>query len=103
MGFENLVENTMFKFPKFIEVMAGIIKIAKSIEVDDPEKKFGDALQQWALRRDRSQGKSCLCRRWNIERWFYATKVNHVCSVEKLLEIGFVVPNEIIFVLRTEC
>ena len=38
--------------------MAGIIKIAKSIKADDPKKKkFGDALQQWTLRRNRYQAK----------------------------------------------
>ena len=37
--------NTMFKFPKFIEVLVGIINIAKDIEVDDHERKSGGALQ----------------------------------------------------------
>ena len=57
MGFQKWVVNTMFKFPNFIEVVAGIIKIARSIKADDPEKKFGGALQQWALRGYRYQAK----------------------------------------------
>ena len=36
----------LFKFQKLIEVVTGIIKIAKSIKVDDPKKKCGGALQQ---------------------------------------------------------
>ena len=47
-GVSKGVVNTLFKFPKFIEVVAGIIKIAKSIEVDDPEKKLGGASPQMA-------------------------------------------------------
>ena len=63
-----MVVNNMFKFRKLIEGVAKIIKIAKSIEADDPKRKFGDALQQWALREDRFQGKSCSCRGRNVER-----------------------------------
>ena len=57
MGFQKRVVNTKFKFPKFMEVVAGIIKIATSIKADDPNKKFGGALQQWTLREDRYHAK----------------------------------------------
>jgi hypothetical protein len=57
VGVQKRVVNTKFKFPKFIEVVAGIIKIAMSIKADDPNKKFGSALQQWTLRGDRYHAK----------------------------------------------
>ena len=38
----------MFKFPIFIEVVARIINIAKSIKVDDPKKKFG-GVRRWLV------------------------------------------------------
>ena len=72
----------MFKFPKLIEVVVGIIKIAKSIKADDLEKKFGGALQQWALRGNRYQSKYYLCQ--NVKSW--------VCG-----------PCQIILLPRTEC
>ena len=36
----------MLKFPKLIEVVVGIIKMAKSIEANEPEKKLGGASPQ---------------------------------------------------------
>ena len=95
--------NTMFKFPKLIEVVAGIIKIAKSIEADDCEKEFGGALQQWALRGDSSQGKLCSCHGWNAGRWFYATKTIHVHTTDGIWECGFVLPRQIMLMPWTEC
>ena len=38
--------NTMFKFTKLIEVVAGIIKNAKNIEADDPKRMLGSASPQ---------------------------------------------------------
>ena len=37
-GIQKRVVNTKLKFLKFIKVVAGIIKIAKSIEGDNPER-----------------------------------------------------------------
>ena len=47
------------------------------------------------------QGNSCSCRGRSVGRWLCATKAKHVCFADKLLEIGFVAPNQ--FVPRTEC
>ena len=65
MGFQKWVVNIMFKFPNFIEVVAEIIKIARSIADDPPQKKTkiknknknDGALQQWVLRGYRYQAK----------------------------------------------
>ena len=45
-GVAKRVLDILFKFPKLIEVVAGIIKIAKSIEADEPEKKSDGASHQ---------------------------------------------------------
>ena len=47
------------------------------------------------------QGNSCSCRGRSVGRWLCATKAKHVCFADKLLEIGFVAPNQ--FGPRTEC
>jgi hypothetical protein len=39
VGYQKLVVDALFKFPKLLEDMAGIIKIAKSIEADGLKKK----------------------------------------------------------------
>ena len=46
------------------------------------------------------QGKLCLFHGRNVERWLCAPKANHVCFADGILEIDFVVPNQIIFLLE---
>ena len=47
-GIIKLVVGCLLKFPKLIEVMVEIFKIAKSIEADEPKRKLGGASQQRA-------------------------------------------------------
>ena len=84
MGLQKWVLDALFKFPKLIEVVVRIIKIAKSIEVNDPERKLGSASQQ---------------RAWG-ERY---PKANHARTTDGILEGGFVLPRQNIFIPRTEC
>ena len=46
MGLQKWVLDALFEFSKVIEVIAGIIKIAKSIEANDPERKLCGALNK---------------------------------------------------------
>lgn len=45
MGLQKWVVDVLFKSPKFLEDVAGIIEIAESIETDDTERKLGGASQ----------------------------------------------------------
>jgi hypothetical protein len=49
------------------------------------------------------QGKSCLCRGWNVRRWLWATMANYDCTTDGMLECGFVLPRKITIVPWTEC
>jgi hypothetical protein len=49
------------------------------------------------------QGKSCLCRGRNVRRWFCTTKANYDCATDGMLEGGFVLPRQIMFVPRMVC
>lgn len=52
------VVDALLKFLKFLEDVAGIIKIAKSIEADGTEKKSSSLSQQSGLSRNMFQGKN---------------------------------------------
>ena len=56
-GLQKWVGDTLFKFPKLLEDVAGIIKIAEKIEVDVYEKKLSGTALQGGLSRNMSQGK----------------------------------------------
>jgi hypothetical protein len=45
-GLQKWVVDVLFKFPKFPEVVAGIIKIAERIEADGPKRKSSSPAQQ---------------------------------------------------------
>src|ERR1700737_3715987 len=47
------------------------------------------------------QGNLCSCRGQRVGWWLCAIKAKRVCFADKLLEIGFVAPNQ--FGPRTEC
>ena len=66
MGLQKWVFNALFEFPKLIEDMVGIIKIVESIEADYSERKSGMCLTTKVLRQNRSLGKSCSYRGWNV-------------------------------------
>ena len=51
------VVDTLFKFSKLPEDVAGIIKIAERIEVDGPKMKSSDSSQQSGLSKNGSRGK----------------------------------------------
>ena len=49
------------------------------------------------------QAKLCLFHGQNISSWICGTKPNHVYVADEMLEIGFVVLSQIMFVSRMEC
>ena len=73
----------------------GVIKISKSIEANNTEKKLGGACPQSGFSRNRSPKK-------NVSSLAHYTKAIHICVFDRILEIGLVVPSQIIFVPRTE-
>ena len=119
----------LVQVPKALKDMVGIIKIAESIEIDGLERKSGRASSQRALaeicpeakrpnkfgllyqhktsqrynfqQRWHQRRKNTQC--WKQKKWRYATKANHACVADGMLEGGFVLPRQIMLVPRMEC
>jgi hypothetical protein len=49
------------------------------------------------------QGKSCLCCGQNVRKWLCATKANYDCAADGMLEGGFGLQRQIMFVPRMVC
>ena len=106
--------------------MVRIIKIAKGIEMD-PRKGSWALLQHKGLKHKyvmrqggqiklgyytntkgkpkvqlptRAAPKEENHKCWKQKMWRYSTKAYHVCAVDGILEGGFVLPKQIMFVLR---
>ena len=56
MGFQKWVVDALFKSPKFVEDMAGIIKIVIAL---NPKKKLDGTSPQSGFSRKMSQGNEC--------------------------------------------
>ena len=83
-GVAKLGVGCFVQIPKVYWGCGKIIKIAKSIEANDPQKKFVRCLKTKGLKENRSQGKSC-----------------SYCN--RMLEGGFVLPRQIMFIPWMEC
>ena len=49
------------------------------------------------------QGKLNFCRGLNVWSWCYDNKPIHVFTVDGMLQVGFMIPSQIMFVPRTKC
>ena len=58
-GLQKWMVDALFKFPKLLEDMARIIKIAERIEADGPGRKSSGPFQQSSFSKNGSRGKEC--------------------------------------------